>query len=145
MREGKIMKKLNKKKGFTLAELLIVVAIIAVLVAIAVPVFSGSLAKAEEAVKNANKRAARAEASVDYIVNNRVKDEEEGKVTKYEYTVSKSGEIKQKENTTPTPVDETNTVDSCEPRNDSSDIAYDVIVYITGKEIKPGTSDESKK
>lgn len=40
----------NCKKGFTLAELLIVVAIIAVLVAIAIPVFSNQLEKSRRAV-----------------------------------------------------------------------------------------------
>ena len=54
------MKKLNKK-GFTLAELLIVVAIIAVLVAISIPVFSAQLEKSREAVDAANLRAAYAE------------------------------------------------------------------------------------
>ncbi len=54
------MKKLNKK-GFTLAELLIVVAIIAVLVAISIPVFSAQLEKAREATDEANIRALYAE------------------------------------------------------------------------------------
>lgn len=54
------MKKLNKK-GFTLAELLIVVAIIAVLVAISIPVFSSQLEKSREAVDAANIRAKYAE------------------------------------------------------------------------------------
>ena len=54
------MKKLNTK-GFTLAELLIVVAIIAVLVAIAIPVFSSQLEKSREATDAANIRAAYAE------------------------------------------------------------------------------------
>lgn len=54
------MKK-NNKKGFTLAELLVVVGIIAVLVAIAIPVFSGAQEKANEAVDAANIRAAYAE------------------------------------------------------------------------------------
>lgn len=58
--------KLNKK-GFTLAELLIVVAIIAVLVAIAIPVFSSSLSKARDAVTEANERAAKSAAMVDYL------------------------------------------------------------------------------
>ena len=50
------MKKNNK--GFTLAELLIVVAIIAVLVAIAIPVFTSQLEKAREATDAANIRSA---------------------------------------------------------------------------------------
>lgn len=49
-------KKLNKK-GFTLAELLIVVAIIAVLIAIAVPIFTNSLEKSRYAVHSSNGRA----------------------------------------------------------------------------------------
>lgn len=52
----------NSKKGFTLAELLIVVAIIAVLVAIAIPVFNSQLEKAREGVDLANVRSAYAEA-----------------------------------------------------------------------------------
>ena len=55
------MKKLNKKKGFTLAELLIVVAIIAVLVAISIPVFTSQLEKARESTDAANLRSAYAE------------------------------------------------------------------------------------
>lgn len=51
----------NKNKGFTLAELLIVVAIIAVLVAIAIPVFARQKLKAQEAVDKANLRSAYAE------------------------------------------------------------------------------------
>ena len=46
----------------SLAELLIVVAIIAVLVAISIPIFSGQLEKAREATDVANIRAAYAEA-----------------------------------------------------------------------------------
>ena len=56
------MKRLNKK-GFTLAELLIVVAIIAVLVAIAIPIFTSQLEKSRDAVTIANLRSAYAEAS----------------------------------------------------------------------------------
>lgn len=46
----------NIKKGFTLAELLIVVAIIAVLVAISIPIFSSQLEKSRRAVDMANAR-----------------------------------------------------------------------------------------
>ncbi len=51
------MKKTNKK-GFTLAELLIVIAIIAVLIAIAIPTFSGALENAKRQTDHANMRNA---------------------------------------------------------------------------------------
>ena len=57
-----MMKKIREKNGFTLAELLIVVAIIAVLVAVAIPVFTTQLEKAREATDAANLRSAYAEA-----------------------------------------------------------------------------------
>lgn len=62
------MKK-NNKHGFTLAELLIVVAIIAVLVAISIPIFTSQLEKSREAVDMANIRAAYAEASAEMLTN----------------------------------------------------------------------------
>lgn len=61
------MENKNNKKGFTLAELLIVVAIIAVLVAIAIPIFTAQLEKAREATDLANIRAAYAEAATEAI------------------------------------------------------------------------------
>ena len=61
-----MFKKLNKK-GFTLAELLVVVAIIGVLVAISIPIFTSQLEKSREATDLANLRAARAEASAAYL------------------------------------------------------------------------------
>ena len=61
------MKKNNK--GFTLAELLIVVAIIAVLVAIAIPVFTSQLEKSREATDMSNVRAAYAEVMANYLSN----------------------------------------------------------------------------
>lgn len=59
----------NGKKGFTLAELLIVVAIIAVLVAISIPIFSAQLEKSREATDVANIRSAYAEVSADMLTN----------------------------------------------------------------------------
>ena len=56
-----MFKKLNKK-GFTLAELLVVVAIIGVLVAISIPIFTSQLRKARLATNQANARAAYASA-----------------------------------------------------------------------------------
>jgi len=61
------MKKNNK--GFTLAELLIVVAIIAVLVAIAIPVFTSQLEKSREATDAANVRSAYAEVVTQYLTD----------------------------------------------------------------------------
>ena len=57
------MKKLNKK-GFTLAELLIVIAIIAILIAIAIPVFGGQMDNARLQTDHANIRSAYAMAQV---------------------------------------------------------------------------------
>lgn len=59
----------NNKKGFTLAELLIVVAIIAVLVAVSIPIFSSQLEKAREATDAANLRAAYAEVMANAITD----------------------------------------------------------------------------
>ena len=64
-----MFKKLNKK-GFTLAELLVVVAIIGVLVAISIPIFTSQLEKAREATDAANIRAAYAEVSTEALTDN---------------------------------------------------------------------------
>ena len=60
------MKK-SSNKGFTLAELLIVVAIIGVLVAISIPIFTKQLEKSKEAVAVANIRSAYGRAMAEYI------------------------------------------------------------------------------
>lgn len=67
MKGSSSMKKVNNRKGFTLAELLIVVAIIAVLVAIAIPVFTSQLEKAREATDLANVRSAYATVVVKFM------------------------------------------------------------------------------
>lgn len=56
------MKKMNKK-GFTLIEMLVVIAIIAILVAIIIPVVAAATEKAREAADAANIRAAIAEVT----------------------------------------------------------------------------------
>ena len=77
------MKKLNKK-GFTLAELLIVVAIIAVLVGISIPIFTAQLEKAREATDAANIRSAYAEVSANYLTA----DTDAKKVTSEDVTLT---------------------------------------------------------
>ncbi len=58
------MKKMNKK-GFTLIEMLVVIAIIAILVAIIIPVISAATEKAKESSDAANIRAAIAQVSAE--------------------------------------------------------------------------------
>ena len=59
--------KVRDSKGFTLAELLIVVAIIAILVVISIPIFSGRLESARESTDKANERAAKAAMVTEYL------------------------------------------------------------------------------
>ena len=75
----------KNKKGFTLAELLIVVAIIAVLVAISIPIFSTQLKKARLAVNQANARAAYAAWVAQYMDEGMPARDE---VTYYRYDIS---------------------------------------------------------
>ena len=57
MMKGLMKKVRGNKKGFTLAELLVVVAIVGILVAISIPVFTAQLSKARKATNQANLRA----------------------------------------------------------------------------------------
>ena len=61
-------KKLNKK-GFTLAELLVVVAILAILVAVAIPIFTASLEDAQLRVNLANIRSVKAAGVTNILTN----------------------------------------------------------------------------
>lgn len=57
--------------GFTLVEMLIVVAVIAVLVAVSIPMVNASLEKARVAADQANERAAKAAALSNYLMEER--------------------------------------------------------------------------
>ncbi len=61
--------KLKKQGGFTMVELLIVVAIIAILVAVSIPMMNSALEKSREAVDQANYRDAVALASMKYLTD----------------------------------------------------------------------------
>lgn len=70
--KGLIKKVRGNKKGFTLAELLVVVAIVGVLVAISIPIFTAQLEKAREATDLANIRAAKAAAVSAYLSEEKI-------------------------------------------------------------------------
>jgi type IV pilus assembly protein PilA len=67
MRANNMNKNKESNRGFTLSELLIVVAIIAVLVAIAIPIFTRQLEKSREATDIANVREAYATVMTEYL------------------------------------------------------------------------------
>ncbi len=61
------MKKMNKK-GFTLMEMLIVIAIIAILIAIAIPTFTSALEKSKQKTDLANARALKSLVVSEYML-----------------------------------------------------------------------------
>ena len=69
----------NRKKGFTLAELLVVVAIVAILAAISIPIFTRQLEASREATDLANVRSAYAEVMAAVMIED---TENEVKVVK---------------------------------------------------------------
>lgn len=90
----KMYKKMNKK-GFTLMEMMIVVAIIAILVAIAIPTFTGSIEKAKKATDDANFRALKAIITAAYLSGElTIEDIEKGEDV---YYLKKDGESYTKE------------------------------------------------
>ena len=60
-------KKMKKESGFTLVEMLIVVAIIAILIAVSIPMVTGARDKARVATDQANERSAMAVALITYL------------------------------------------------------------------------------
>lgn len=63
----KIMMVKNKDKGFTLAELLVVVAIIAILVAVSIVIFTGKQKEAKATVCEANRTSLKHHLAADYM------------------------------------------------------------------------------
>ncbi|WP_418252612.1 type II secretion system protein [Gordonibacter urolithinfaciens] len=82
----------EEKGGFTLAELLIVVAIILVLVAVAVPVFMGAQDEANKAVGQSAERSIKAAAAVDYTFYQPAGAKDGEKIV-YHAKVNKKGDV----------------------------------------------------
>ena len=70
-----LKKKLGKNGGFTLVEMLIVVAIIAILIAVSIPLVNNALDRARQATDAANIRSAKAELMIRYLSETAVQDQ----------------------------------------------------------------------
>ena len=81
------MKKMNKK-GFTLMEMLIVIAIIAILIAIAIPTFTAALEKSRQKTDLANARALKSLVVAQYMAGD---EEQKDKPIDVREELSKSG------------------------------------------------------
>lgn len=92
--------KLKKQGGFTMVELLIVVAIIAILVAVSIPMMNSALEKTRHAVDQANERDAIALAMAEYVTGG------DSALGTYHYIVESQhqGYLGDKDATTPTGV-----------------------------------------
>ena len=107
--------------GFTLAELLIVVAIIAVLVAVAVPVFTGAMDSSKLTVAQANIHAVKERAGAQYLLQ-----KETGKVS-YTAVVNSQGDITSFNKDTTT-ADATTTAESIKSKISEDDVTITVVV-----------------
>ena len=137
----------NKKKGFTLAELLIVVAIIAVLVAIAVPIFVSALKKAEEATIEANERTLRGMATVEILANDSLlyQDGKGGDTNAFWYvsaTYSKSDDKFSKMTITPAATAGESTTPTDWGTSLVSDGVYKLYVKVTATDLDDYTKGE---
>lgn len=148
------MRKMKNKKGFTLMEMLIVVAIIAILIAIAIPTFASSLNKARVATDEANIRSGYASVMTDVLMDDNY-SVEGGTTKSATYALNKDGSVTKITDTATDAADPYTTVG----KNDNADTAvagnkvgkwdkgvgvtytYD---YSTGKvQIKVGTTTQT--
>lgn len=83
-----LREKFRNKKGFTLVEMLIVVAIIAILIAVSIPMVGSALESSRHAVDDANERDAISLATVAYLTGK--VDKNDGTMEEVEYTGGKA-------------------------------------------------------
>lgn len=83
--------RLKKQGGFTMVELLIVVAIIAILVAVSIPMMNNALERSRHAVDQANIRDAVALASMEYLTADKAEDFKSGKTYTYCVDANRQG------------------------------------------------------
>ena len=84
------MKKFGSKSGFTLIELIVVIAILGILAGIAVPAYSGYIKKANEAADLVQLDSVKTAVDFAFIEKNVQKDKEDSKLEKI--VVNQSGE-----------------------------------------------------
>lgn len=132
--KGIVVKEMIKKvredrSGFTLAELLIVVAIIAVLVAVAIPVFTGAINNANTAVAKGDIRSVKAEAVSFHLLNGASTS-----ATKYSATVDTEGNVSA---LTPNASGDVTTVDDIKDKVGKESVT--VVVEVTARDLTPTT------
>lgn len=93
-----LREKFRNKKGFTLIEMLIVVAIIAILIAVSIPLVSSALEKARHATDQANYRSAAALANIAVLTDG---EDANGHYT-YVVDGASQGKLKKDDDTTTT-------------------------------------------
>lgn len=132
-------KKARDNEGFTLAELLIVVAIIAVLVAVSIPIFTAKLEKSRESTDLSNLRSAKGAAVTAYLAGDELGGKKFGSevITAY-YDAENGVLVAAKPATgygkgTTTVGDSSNTANGYDPAVSYTDQTIKVVVDKTGK------------
>ena len=94
--------KLNKKGGFTLIEMLIVVAIIAILIAVSIPLVNTALERTRQATDAANERCAKAEITIMYLTGGKISGSDFAVDTPYYYDADEGKLVDDIDSATPT-------------------------------------------